>query len=66
MTLEDEIRKAMEQATERDLIVLAARTGLGPKEVSTQKEIDLCYRLIGAQKAAILRLAREIDEIKGA
>lgn len=56
----------MAHAAGRDPLILSAKTGLGPQSADVHAEIDLIYSMLGGTQQALLRIAREIDEMKGA
>ena len=56
----------MVQAANRDPIILSAKTGLGTPSVDAEAQIELIYSILGGMQEAILRIAREVDEMKAA
>ncbi len=66
MALEQEVAKLMDQAVQRDPVVLREKTGIGKGQpVTTTEQIDLIFSIVGGQRAAITRIARELDKANG-
>ncbi len=63
-SLEDEVHRLMVHAANRDPIILSAKTGLGTPSVDAEAQIELIYSILGGMQEAILRIAREVDEMK--
>jgi hypothetical protein len=68
MSLEQKVQKLMDDAVERNPLVLGTTTGERPgtSKVSSSEELDLILDICQGLREAILLLAREIDESKAA
>lgn len=66
MTLEEEVTQLMQEPVKAAPSVLEAQLSGGPLDLSLQGQIALVFQAIEGHRRAIRRIAREIDESRGA